>query len=88
MSAKRKKFSKQFKLDAIQFYENGDKSMTQVERELGITEGALGKWRAELQCAFRVVRANSCDSCSKSFRAVRVLMSFPMRFSHDATHLA
>ena len=49
MSAKRKKYSKQFKLDAIQSYENGDKSMSQVERELGITEGALGKWRTELQ---------------------------------------
>lgn len=49
MSAKRKKYSKQFKLDAIAMYENGDKSMAQVERELGITEGALGKWRSELR---------------------------------------
>jgi transposase-like protein len=37
MSVKRKKYSKQFKLDAIQMYENGEKSMAQVERELGIT---------------------------------------------------
>ena len=49
MSVKRKKFSKQFKLDAILMYENGEKSMAQVERELGITEGALGKWRSELR---------------------------------------
>jgi transposase len=49
MSAKRKKYSKQFKLEAIQMYEDGDKSMAQVERELGITEGALGVWRKELQ---------------------------------------
>jgi transposase len=48
MSGKRKRFSKQFKLDAIQQYENGNQSMAQVERELGITEGALGKWRSEL----------------------------------------
>lgn len=48
MSAKRKKYSKQFKLDAIQLYENGDKSMAQLERELGITEGLLAKWREEL----------------------------------------
>ena len=48
MSVKRKRYSKQFKLDAIQMYENGEKSMAQVERELGITKGMLAKWRAEL----------------------------------------
>ena len=36
MSVKRKRYSKQFKLDAIQMYEKGEKSMTQVEREPGI----------------------------------------------------
>jgi|APFre7841882590_1041340.scaffolds.fasta_scaffold61193_2 transposase len=48
MSVKRNKYSKQFKLDAIQMYENGEKSMAQVERELGITKGLLAKWREEL----------------------------------------
>ncbi len=48
MSVKRKKYSKQFKLDAIQMYENGEKAMAQVERELGITVGLLAKWREEL----------------------------------------
>jgi len=51
MSQKRKKYSKQFKLDALQMYEKGEKSMSQVERELGITAGLLGKWREELQQA-------------------------------------
>jgi transposase len=51
MSGKRKKYSKQFKLDAIQLYENGEKSMAQLERELGITDGLLAKWRAELLAA-------------------------------------
>jgi transposase-like protein len=44
MCVKRKKYSKQFKLDASQLYENGEKSMAQLERELGITDGLLGKW--------------------------------------------
>ena len=48
MSVKRKKFSKQFKLDALQLYENGNSSMAQLERELGITTGLLGKWREEM----------------------------------------
>jgi transposase len=49
MRVKRKKYSKQFKLDAIQMYENGEKSMALVERELGITDGLLAKWRDDLQ---------------------------------------
>lgn len=57
MSVKRKKYSKQFKLDAIAMYENGNKSMAQVERELGITEGSLGKWRSELREAKRETEA-------------------------------
>jgi transposase len=51
MSVKRKKYSKEYKLDAIQQYENGEKSMSQVERELGITDGLLSKWREDLQQA-------------------------------------
>ena len=43
MSVKRKKYSKQFKLDTIQMYENGEKSMAQVERELGISGWAAGE---------------------------------------------
>jgi transposase len=49
MSIKRKKYSKQFKLDTIQLYEKGDKGMAEVERELGITYGLLRKWRDDLQ---------------------------------------
>ena len=49
MSVKRKRYSKQFKLDAIQMSENGEKSMALVERELGITDGLLAKWRDDLQ---------------------------------------
>lgn len=48
MSVKRKKYSQQFKLEALQLYENGEHSMAQVERELGITSGLLGKWREEV----------------------------------------
>jgi transposase len=51
MIGKRKKYSKQFKLDAIRMYENGNVTMRQVERELGITKGLLKKWRLELGAA-------------------------------------
>jgi len=48
MSVKHKKYSKQFKLDALKLYQEGQKSMAQVERDLGITVGLLAKWRAGL----------------------------------------
>ena len=49
MSARtRKKYSEQFKLDAIRMYENGEKPKSQIERELGITAGLLGKWQEKL----------------------------------------
>jgi transposase len=49
MSAKRKKYSKQFKLDTIAAYEAGEKSMAQMERELGIADGLLRRWRLDLE---------------------------------------
>lgn len=51
MSVKRKQYSKQFKLDALEMYEHGEKSMAQIERELGITNGMLAKWRDRLRQA-------------------------------------
>lgn len=48
MSKERRNNSKEFKLEAIQLYENGERSVSEVERELGITKGLLWKWRASL----------------------------------------
>ena len=49
-------YSRDFKLEAIQLYETTDKTMAQVERELGITPYLLSKWvkqfREEEQQAF------------------------------------
>lgn len=47
MSVQRKKYGKQFKLDTLQLYENGNKSMAQLERGLGITVDLLSKRRTE-----------------------------------------
>ena len=44
MTETRRKYSKAFKLEAIAMYESGERSLMEVERELGITRGMLGKW--------------------------------------------
>jgi len=48
MTATRKKYSKEFKLEAIRMYENGERTVSEVERELGITTGLLWKWKENL----------------------------------------
>ena len=46
---KRKRFSKEFKLEALRLLECSDKSGAQLARELGIRRNQLYKWRRELQ---------------------------------------
>ena len=49
MEPKRRKYDKEFKLEAIKVYQNGERPQLVVERELGITHGLLGKWIESLQ---------------------------------------
>jgi transposase len=44
-----RKYSQEFKLEALELLRRGDKSAGEIERELGITPGLLGKWRARYQ---------------------------------------
>ena len=44
-----RKYSHEFKLEALTLLQRGDKSAGQIERELGITPGLLVKWRARYQ---------------------------------------
>lgn len=48
MTRERKKYSREFKMEAIRMYENGERCASEIERELGITNGLLGKWKQEL----------------------------------------
>jgi transposase len=49
MSIERRKYSKEFKMEAIRLYENGERTVSEVERELGITQGLLWKWKSDLE---------------------------------------
>ena len=46
-------YSQEFKLQALELLERGDKSAGQIERELGITPGLLVKWKARYQIIAR-----------------------------------
>ena len=54
MSQKQKRsYSREFKLEAIRLYERTGKSMSEVERELGITPYLLSKWVRQLSTGRR-----------------------------------
>ena len=44
-----KKYSKEFKVEALRLAEGSDKPVTQVARELGLRQNQIYKWRKEIQ---------------------------------------
>lgn len=40
----KRSYSREFKLEAVRLYESNEKSMSEVERDLGITRYLLSKW--------------------------------------------
>jgi len=46
---KYRKYTEAFKLEALALLANGQKTIGQIERELGITPGLLLKWRTRYQ---------------------------------------
>jgi transposase-like protein len=48
MSRERKKYSKEFKMETIRINENGVSFASEIEWELGISDGLLEKWRLGL----------------------------------------
>jgi transposase len=49
MTTKRKRFSAEFKRQAVELLESGGRSGTEVARELGIRQNQLYKWREEIK---------------------------------------
>lgn len=46
---KRKRFTREFKLEAIRLLEAGEKKATELARELGVPRNRLYKWQEELK---------------------------------------
>lgn len=49
MTKRYQQYSKEFKLETIRLWESSGRSMSEIERELGITIGMIGKWRKRYQ---------------------------------------
>ena len=48
MTETRKTYTQDFKREAVRLKETSGKSFTQLERELGIGSGCLGRWKRKL----------------------------------------
>ncbi len=47
MASTRRRYTSEFKLEAIRLYETSGKSVRQIEIDLGITAGLLNQWRVQ-----------------------------------------
>ena len=47
--ASRRTYNRTFKLQALELAKSGQKSISQIERDLGITPGLLHKWKARMK---------------------------------------
>jgi transposase len=48
MARKRRNYTREFKLEALELMETSDKPIAQIERELGLSKGLLHHWRKQL----------------------------------------
>ena len=44
-----KRFSKEFKIEAVRLAEESDKPVTQIARELGLRQNQIYKWKKQLE---------------------------------------
>ena len=51
MSKSRRKYTQEFKLEALRLLETSGRSIAQIERELGIGQGCLARWKREFAAA-------------------------------------
>jgi transposase len=49
MSETRRKYTKEFKIEAVRLFETSSKSGREIERDLGIGRGVLYRWKREMQ---------------------------------------
>jgi transposase-like protein len=65
----RKKYSKEFKLDAVSLVVDQKYSQSEAAKNLGINPNLLGRWIRESQAATPSPHGNRRSFCSKSYSA-------------------
>jgi len=74
MSKKKyRKFSETFKKDALELLENSGKTKAEIERDLGISPGLLGKWkmRYKIDQENRTLSPSDTEAAQKEIRRLK-----------------
>jgi transposase len=71
MSKPKRTFTAEFKRDAIALAERGDRSVAQIERDLGLSAGCLRPWRADARRA--AAAGTTTDALADQARALQRL---------------
>ena len=45
---KRRNYTKEFKVETLELFAKGEKSPSDLERDLGLTQGCISRWKREL----------------------------------------
>ena len=56
-----RKYTEEFKLEALELLQSSGKSAGQIERDLGITPGLLSKWRNRYQVVDKAKHGSSLE---------------------------
>lgn len=57
MAEERKKYTREFKVEAVAMLDRGEKSGHEIERDLGIASGQVYRWRKQLAAEGAGIRA-------------------------------
>ena len=79
MSEKRRKFSPQFKAEAVQMVLETGKPIAEVARDLGVHDGTLGNWVATWRRDFIAKREAGMDVALEIAEGHTILMSLKAR---------
>jgi transposase len=61
VSKTRRTYTREFKIDAVRLLETSGKSASQIERELGIGKGNLGRWKGKYGTNSEQAESGSSD---------------------------
>ena len=73
MGKRYRKYTKEFKVEALGLLESSGKSPAAIERELGITQGMLNKWRDRYQVNEhkQILEASDLEAAKAELRQLR-----------------
>jgi transposase len=81
----RRRFSKEFKREAVRLVRESGKNLSQIARELGIGNGLLSTWRDELEAEKKTALTSDELAELKQLRKDKARLEMEVRILGEAT---